>query len=55
MMHEKSQHPKHIKSEVIFYIHDVQKKLKVNGQVNVTKELIDKIESILGVGNVKFY
>ena len=54
-MHEKSQHPKHSKSEVIFYIQDVQKKLKVNGQINVTKELIEKIEGILGVGNVKFY
>ncbi len=54
-MHEQSQHPKHSKSEVIFYIHDVQKKLKVNGQINVTKELIEKIEGILGAGNVKFY
>ncbi len=54
-MQEMRQQAKHSQSDVVFYIQDVQKKLKVTGQINVTKELIEKIEGILGAGNVKFY
>ena len=43
------------KSEVIFFIQSNQKKLKVNCQVVATKEFIEKIEGIIGAGNVKLY
>ena len=41
------------KLDVIFYIQSSQKKLKVNCQVVVTDVLVDKIEGIIGRGNVK--
>lgn len=52
---ESSYSQKGKKSDVIFFIQSNQKKLKVNCQVVATKELIEKIEGIIGAGNVKLY
>jgi len=52
-IHENSYLQKGKKTEVIFFIQTTQKKLKANCQVVATKELIEKIEGIIGAGNVK--
>ncbi|MBF4695407.1 DNA polymerase III subunit alpha [Fusibacter sp. Q10-2] len=39
-------------SDVIYYISTIKKKLKVNGQVVVTKDLVDHVEQIVGKNNV---
>ncbi len=44
--------PEGIPSEVIYYISTIKKKLKVNGQVVVTKDLMDHVEQIVGKNNV---
>lgn len=41
-----------IPSDVIYYISTIKKKLKVNGQVVVTKDLMDHVEQIVGKNNV---
>ena len=52
---EKSFAQKGLKSDVVFYIESVQKKLKVNCQVVASQELIEKIEGVIGRGNVKLH
>jgi DNA polymerase-3 subunit alpha len=41
------------KMEVIFYIQSSQKKMRIGVQLMVNKELIEKIDGILGPGNAK--
>lgn len=52
-IHESKSTVKGRKMDCIFYIQSSQKKLRVNGQVVPTDELIAKIEGIIGKGNVK--
>lgn len=52
-IHESKMTVKGRKVDCIFYIQSSQKKLKVNGQVVATDDLIAKIEGIIGRGNVK--
>lgn len=52
-MYESKATQKGRKVDVIFYVQSNQKKLKVNCQVVVTDVLKEKIESIIGSGNVK--
>ncbi len=52
---EKSFSQKGLKSEVIFFVASVQKKLKVNCQVVANRDLIEKIEGVIGAGNVKLH
>ncbi len=52
-MHEGKTSVKGRKVDIIFYIESNQKKLKVNCQVVPTDNLIEKLEGIIGRGNVK--